>query len=246
MPETELDVARAWVEFPDPDDPGQRYRCDLTWLTSHWGCIYGRGCHGIVAGRPDDGCCTHGAFWSERADEQRVRAVSRQLDDAEWQYAAVGRRRGITELDDGRRRTRTVDGACVFLNRPGFPGGAGCALHAHALRVGRHPLEAKPDVCWQLPIRRSYERVTRHDGTEVLVVTLGEYDRRGWGPGGHDLVWWCTSSTEAHGAADPVYRSLRDELVALLGEPAYDELAAHCAAYLAGRRRPRLAAHPAG
>ena len=29
-------------------------------------------------------------------------------------------------------RTRLVDGACVFLNRPGFPTGPGCALHQHA------------------------------------------------------------------------------------------------------------------
>ena len=25
-----------------------------------------------------------------------------------------------------QRKTRVVDGACIFLNRPGFPGGAGC------------------------------------------------------------------------------------------------------------------------
>ena len=51
-------------------------------------------------------------------------------------------------------RTRLVDGACVFLNRPGFPGGTGCALHRMALREGLHPLLTKPDVCWQLPVRR--------------------------------------------------------------------------------------------
>jgi GNAT superfamily N-acetyltransferase len=33
-----------------------------------------------------------------------------------------------------------VAGACIFLNRPGFPGGAGCALHTLALREGREPL----------------------------------------------------------------------------------------------------------
>ena len=96
------------------------------------------------------------------------------------------------------QRTRIVDGACVFLNRPGFPGGTGCALHRMALRTGVHPLTTKPDVCWQLPVRREQEHVERPDGTKVLVTTIGEFDRRGWGPGGHDLHWWCTGSPVAH------------------------------------------------
>ncbi|MGC5412946.1 hypothetical protein ACPXCX_56220, partial [Streptomyces sp. DT225] len=47
--ETELDFARAWVEFPDPADDEQVFRCDLTWLTSRWTCIFGSGCQGIQA-----------------------------------------------------------------------------------------------------------------------------------------------------------------------------------------------------
>ena len=58
----------------------------------------------------------------------------------------------------GRVHTATrPDGPCVFLNDPDFPGGGGCALHGQALRDGRHPLEYKPDVCWQLPIRREQD-----------------------------------------------------------------------------------------
>lgn len=41
-----LDFARAWVEFPDPADEEQVFRCDLTWLTSRWTCIFGSGCQG--------------------------------------------------------------------------------------------------------------------------------------------------------------------------------------------------------
>ena len=89
------------------------------------------------------------------------------------------------------------------------PGGAGCALHGLALRKGEHFVETKPDVCWQLPIRRTYDRVERPDGTEVLTIVIGEYDRRGWGPGGHDLDWYCTGNTEAHVGAEPVYESMR-------------------------------------
>lgn len=244
MTEVPLDFPREWVEFTDPADAAAVYRCDLTWLLSTWRCLFGAGCPGIVAGRPDDGCCTHGAFFSQRSDEQRVRSAARELSPLTWQHAAAGRR-GLTTVDDGKRRTRTVDGACIFLNRPGFPGGAGCALHALALRTGRHPLQTKPDVCWQLPIRREAAKLDRADGTRVLVTTITEYDRRGWGPGGHDLSWWCTSSATAHGGAEPLFRAYAVELTALIGASAYAELLRLCEARLAGGAR-LAAPHPAG
>jgi hypothetical protein len=242
--ETPLDIARSWVEFPDPADADQVLRCDLTWLTSRWACIFGRGCRGIDADRPDGGCCTRGAHFSDKADEKRVRRFADKLKREDWQLRDEGRRDGIVEKDeDGDRKTRVVDGGCIFLNRPGFAAGAGCALHAYALRTGRHPLETKPDVCWQLPIRRSYRQVERADGTSYLEITITEFDRRAWGPGGHDLDWFCSGSPEAHIAAEPVYVSCAAELRALVGDKAYDELAAHCAAHLAARLP--LLVHPA-
>ena len=42
------------------------------------------------------------------------------------------------------------------------------------------------------------DHLTVPDGTKVLMTTIGEFDRRGWGPGGHDLHWWCTGSPAAH------------------------------------------------
>ncbi len=243
-PEVDPDHARDWVEFVDPADAGGVVRADLTWLLSSWTCVYGRGCQGVVEDRADDGCCSHGAFWSDEQDEQRVSALVRSLKKRTWQYADVGRELGISELDElegePARRTRTVDGACVFLNRPGFSGGSGCALHALADRLGRHPLETKPDVCWQLPVRRSQEHVTRPDEVEVLVTTIGEFDRRAWGPGGADLHWWCTSSPDAHVGAEPLYVTYGPELTALVGAPAYAELVRLCQA-----RRDRLPPHPA-
>jgi hypothetical protein len=224
------DFAREWIEFLDPADPGHLVRGDLTWLASAWTCVFGRGCAGVVEGRPDDGCCSHGAFFADEDDLSRVTRAVGALTDGDWQLAEVGRP-GWTEQDaddeeEGVRtlRTRLVDGACVFLNRPGFPGGGGCALHRMALRTGVHPLTTKPDVCWQLPVRREHERVERPDGTGVLVTSIGEFDRRGWGPGGADLHWWCTGSPAAHVSPEPLVLTYRDELVALLGRPAYDEL----------------------
>ena len=253
MPETPLDIPRAWIEFPDPqtppgEAPAQVFRADLTWLTSSWTCIFGRGCAGIYADRPTDGCCTLGAHFSDEDDERRVGAWVPRLDAGTWQRHAAGRPRrgGWVEVDDdGARKTRVVDGACIFLNDPGFAGGAGCALHHLADARGTSFVETKPDVCWQLPIRRTYATVERPDGTSYLEVTVAEYDRRGWGEGGHDLDWYCTSNTEAHIGAVPVYVSLATELTELLGAPAYAELARHCDAATGARKRLPLLVHPA-
>jgi hypothetical protein len=236
-PEVGLDFPREWIEFLDPADAGHLVRADLTWLTSAWTCVFGRGCAGVVEGRAEDGCCNHGAFFTDADDLSRVEVAVGELTPPDWQRhpgTPVGRE-DWTEADtlteppagepaEEALRTRVVDGACVFLNRPGHPGGAGCALHAMALRQGRHPLETKPDVCWQLPVRREQEWVDRPDETRVLVSSIGEFDRRGWGPGGHDLHWWCTGSPAAHVAAEPLVVTYGPELTALLGEAAYAEL----------------------
>ncbi|MFL6135761.1 MAG: hypothetical protein ACJ72A_23355 [Nocardioidaceae bacterium] len=246
MPEIDLVFPRAFVEFVDPEDSAQVFKCDLTWLTSRWMCIFGQGCRGIYEGRPNDGCCTLGAHFSDGDDEKRVRRFVKLLDREQWQFFDAGtrtRNAWVDTDDEGDRKTAVHEGACIFLNRPGFAGGEGCALHALALRIERHPLETKPDVCWQLPIRRSFREVDSPDGTQYTEVTIGEYDRRGWGPGGHDLDWYCSGNTEAHVGQEPVYLSNGPELVALMGQAAYDELVSHCEAHLASRSR--LALHPA-
>ena len=244
MPEVDLVFPRAWVEFADPADETQVFRCDLTWLTSNWMCIFGQGCQGIYADRPLDGCCTLGAHFSDKDDEKRVKSFVKMLDPEHWQFHDEGRGKGWIETDDdGDRKTAVVEGACIFLNRPGFEGGEGCALHGLALRLERHPLETKPDVCWQLPIRRTFRDVELPDGTSYTEVSIGEYDRRGWGPGGHDLDWYCSGNTEAHVGAEPVYLSNGPELVELMGRKAYDELVRLCEAHL--RSRSALAIHPA-
>jgi hypothetical protein len=85
--------------------------------------------------------------------------------------------------------------------------------------------------------------VERTDGSSYLEITVEEYDRSGWGPGGHDLDWYCSGNSEAHVATDPVYVGNRAELIALIGEPAYEVLAGLCAEHLA--RRSLLTLHPA-
>lgn len=246
--EVELDFAREWVEFYDPDNVEHLIAADLTWLLSRWTCMFGTpACRGTVAGRPDDGCCSHGAFLSDDDDRARLDDAVRQLTAEDWQFRTKGLgRKGYLEMDeyDGQPnlRTRKHRGACIFLNRPGFKAGIGCALHSKALKLGVEPLTMKPEVCWQLPIRRTQAWVTRPDGTQILKTTITEYDRRGWGEGGLDLHWYCTGDPATHVGAKPVYESYAAELTELLGEKAYAELAAMC------KRRsgfPLIAVHPA-
>ncbi|GAB17861.1 hypothetical protein GOEFS_041_00150 [Gordonia effusa NBRC 100432] len=252
-PEVDLDFPREWYEFADPANADHMIRADLTWLLSHWTCVFGTpACQGILDGRDDDGCCSHGAYLSDKDDRKRLAHGVAQLTPDDWQFYEkgsgtnpVGKRGYLTEdeLDDEPAlKTRKHKGACIFLNRPGFAAGAGCALHSMALRKGIEPLTVKPDVCWQLPMRREQSWVERPDGTEVLQTTITEYDRRGWGEGGHDLKWYCSGSPDAHVGAKQVWESYGPELTELLGAPAYDVLAQAC------RRRNGLgliAVHPA-
>ena len=230
MPEIPLDFPRQWVEFDDPADSAHLIKADLTWLTSRWTCIFGRGCQGIDASRPDAGCCVHGAHFSEKKDRKRVAKWVAKLTPDQWQRYEAGHKKGWIEEEDGAEKTRVVKGACIFHNDEGFPGGYGCALHHLATQEGVSFIETKPEVCWQLPLRRSYDRKTYEDGTEQLVIVLGEYQRRDWGAGGHDFTWYCTANTDAHVGTEPVFVSNRDEIVALIGQPAYDELARLCRA----------------
>lgn len=239
MSETMPGFARDWIEFADPTDELEIFKCDITWLTSYWTCIYGDGCKGVFADRPNDGCCTEGAMYSDEDDEARVLKAASDLTPDMWQFYVESRPKrfgddlDISETDeDDERKTRTVNDSCIFLNRKGyeaegFTGSFGCVLHHLALKEKRHFVETKPDVCWQLPMRRSFE--TREVGDrEYSITVIGEYERLAWGDGGNDFDWYCTSDSDAHVGTEPVYVSNRVELVALIGQEAYDILAKHC------------------
>lgn len=240
MSEVKAGFARDWVEFTDPDDESQIYKCDLTWLTSNWTCIYGDGCKGVFADQPDAGCCTEGAMYSDEADEIRVYEAAKRLTPDIWQFHDIARdKKGklkISEVDeDKERKTRTVNGSCIFLNRKGEFPIFGCALHQLALNEGSHFLDVKPDVCWQLPIRRAFE--TRTVGERDYTITvIGEYERLAWGDGGEDFDWYCTSNSEAHVGKQPVYLSNGEELNALLGPKNYAILKEICDQRVAGMK----------
>jgi hypothetical protein len=218
------------VSFPDPGEE-RTWLFDVTFLLSGWQCIYGAGCQGVLTGPApelEEGCCSYGAHFTGDDDRDRVLAAAETLTEDQWQFRRRGRRSGTVRVDaDGATVTRLVEGACIFLNRPDFPGGAGCALHRAALERGRRPLDLKPDVCWQLPLRR--EDLT--DALGHVVSMVGPWDRRHWGDGGKEFHWWCTEAPEAFGARQPVFRRLSDELTELCGPAMFQTVAT----YLDGR-----------
>jgi hypothetical protein len=211
-----------WLSFDDPAED-RTWVFDATFLRSQWTCIFGRGCPGVLTGPAPElvqGCCSYGAHFTGKADRAHIEMRAAALTADEWQFKRVSAKRGgpIKVNKEGETVTRLVEGACIFLNRPGFAAGPGCALHQAALRRGERPVDWKPDVCWQLPLRRI-------DETDVyghVTSTVREWKRRDWGAGGFEFHWWCTDDPEAFVGSRPVYREMRDELVALCGQRPYD------------------------
>ena len=257
--------ARDWVEFRNPDNSEEIFKCDITWLTSYWQCIYGNGCCGIDADKPDAGCCSDGAYYTNKMDEEQVLRIAKKLTKSEWQFYDQARDKSKKNLNiseiglDKDRKTRKINDSCIFLNRvgyeaPGYTGKFGCALHHLANKEGSHPVDTKPDICWQLPLHRSWE-VREVGDTEVTVVVIGEYERSAWGEGGADLDWYCTSNSEAHVGKVPVYQSSKTELIKMMGKAGYLELEKLCDSRMAAiaatkktqkrRELPLFVIHPA-
>jgi hypothetical protein len=241
-------AAREWVSFEDPDEE-RRWQIDVTFLLSRWQCIFGNGCQGVHEEKAPEliqGCCSYGAHFSDKKDRDAVVKMARALDDDEWEFAKVGRKKGIYAKagkdDDGvmEWRTRLVDDSCIFLNRSDFAAGPGCALHLHAMNTGHHHSDLKPEVCWQLPLRRLDE--DQDDGT--VVSTLTEFGRTGWGEGGEDFAWWCTEAPEAFTGAEAVYVSMQAELRKMLGKRLYSSVVEYLDERAEDRAAPPVA-HPA-
>jgi hypothetical protein len=208
------------VEIPDGETT---WRFERAFLESNWTCLWGRGCQGILAVPAPElgqGCCSVGAELDAGDEARRIAAMATFLEPNRFQYHQAATEGGVFR-DERRDATRVVDGACIFLNRPGFAGGAGCALHLAALDAGESPIEWKPSVCWQLPIRVEWAPGER-DGSEV--ATVRRWSRADWGDEGDPMAWCCTEEPEAYVGDRPVIDSLADELDALVGSAVRVEL----------------------
>jgi|GEM_PF-3042707 len=107
-------------QWLDLDVGDTHWRVERSFLESNWSCIWNR------------------AQMLDDDEAMLISALGAMLDPEYAQFADVIGEHGA--LTDDRSNTRTVDGACVFLNRPGFPGGAGCALHGANAYVGDQPV----------------------------------------------------------------------------------------------------------
>ena len=233
-----------WVSFPDPEEE-RTWMFDVTFLESNWSCIFAQGCQGVLTGPAPElvhGCCTYGAHLTGGKDRRRVEKAAASLTPDQWQFWRQGQAAGGKHLRifnrnaAGELTTRLHKDACIFLNRPDFPGGPGCALHRAALERGQQPLTLKPDVCWQLPLRR--EDDVADDGHVTSIIR--QWDRRDWGDGGFEFHWWCTEEPDAFVGARPVYDEMKPELVALVGEKIYKRLVI----YLRARAQALSGAEP--
>lgn len=208
-----------WQEIADGDTV---WRFDVPFLRSNWTCIWGRGCLGILPEPAEElgqGCCSLGAELDGEDEARRIGALAATLPPERFQHHAEAQVGGVFG-DENRTTTRVVEGACIFLNRPGFPGGAGCALHLDAVAEGGSPIDWKPSVCWQLPIKVDWEVA---DG-DTEVATVGKWARRDWGDDGKKMAWCCTEGDRAYVDDRPVVDSLGEELEAIVGTTVYVEL----------------------
>ena len=230
-----MPAATEWVSFIASD--GETWLFDLSFFSSNWNCIYGSGCAGIeeeVDIEGQRGCCSYGAHFVDDADLTRVMRVAEALPPHLWENHEIRETledrspdsltEALTTVDeDGERVTAVVDGACVFLNRPGFAAGAGCAIHLAAISAELEPLEWKPEVCWQLPIR-----VEHHlDDNDQATHLVRQWNRKDWGEAGNDLAWWCSEAEEAFTGKQSVATYLGAEISALAGNDVADALITH-------------------
>lgn len=217
------------------------WRFERAFLESNWTCLFGRGCKGILAEPAEElnqGCCSLGAHFGDgpagQAEAMTVSAYAAMLTPEQFEYHELARgpdqSPGSTTTeaigifgDRERTHTRVVDGACIFLNRPGFVGGEGCALHIAAVEADESPTDWKPSVCWQLPLRVDWQEID--DATET--ATVRRWTRGDWGEHGKKMIWCCTERAdggEAYVGNEEVIDSMADSLTALAGEEVYVEL----------------------
>jgi hypothetical protein len=244
-------------EFIEVVDDDTVWRFERKFLTSNWRCLFANGCKGILSAPAvelNQGCCSLGAHFGDgdagQEEARQVSAYAGMLTPEQWQLHTVGSAEyaaPVSQPDDvddqssdaspaivagffgdrERTHTRVVDGACVFLNRPGFSGGEGCALHIAAVECGDSPTEWKPSVCWQLPLRVDWAPVDSADPDGPESATVRRWSRADWGEHGTTMAWCCTEHAdggEAYSGTEPVIDSLADELRALAGEAVYVQL----------------------
>ena len=252
MPEVDLVFPRAWLEFADPADADQVFRCDLTWLTSNWTCIFGNGCEGIYADSPDSGCCTLGAHFSDKDDEKRVAAWVDRLDDTPLAAPLRGARQDAARSPAraGSRPTTRASARPASSTAPASSTTARTSRAATAARctpwrcartcTSSRPSPTSAGSC------RSGVRSATSSGTTAPPTSRsasGSTTAAAGAPAGTTSTGTARATPRPTSAPNRSIVSNATELLTLMGQPAYDVLARACEAHL--RSRSALALHPA-
>jgi len=197
------------------------WRFDRDFLASNWTCIWGKGCKGINATTDTlgHGCCSLGAELDGIDEARNLSAATAMIPSHLFQFHLEAHE-GTVFADEIYSATRVIDGVCIFHNRNGFAGGEGCALHLAAEYFDESPMDWKPSVCWQLPIKVDWEM--REDNVEV--ATVRRWSRADWGDHGTKMAWCCTEGTDAYVGDSSVLDSLGDELSEIVGAEVFVQL----------------------
>ena len=155
--------------------------------------------------------------------------------------ASVGMKKGVwTKVGKDEWRTRLHKDACIFLNRPGFAAGPGCALHLHAMNA-RASTSARRSRRCAGSCRCARSTATR----KTTSITTGAHRvrprRLGRGRRGVRVVVH-RGARGVHRRASPSTSRWRPSCALMLGDDVYEEVVK----YLddAPRRRAAAAAAP--
>ena len=147
------------------------------------------------------GCCSYGAPLHR---PQATATTSQQVGQAAHRRPSGSSRRGRSQGASTRRsgkptRTARPSGApgssttpASSSTGPASPPGPAARSTVYAARHrASTTATVKPEVCWQLPLRRVDDE--QDDGT-VISHADRVRPRPGWGEGGDDFAWWCTEA----------------------------------------------------
>ena len=246
---------REWVTFDDPKDDRRTWQIDVTFLLVLAGPASSgagaRACSPSPAPELVQGCCSYGAHFSDRKDRDHVvqrRAASSATTSGSSRTS--GRKKGIYAKagkdDDGKHewRTRLVDDACIFLNRPGFAERSGVrAAHPRGMQPGTAPQRREARgllAAAASPCRRGAGRRQRHlDAHASSAVTAGAKAARSSAGG-------APRSRRRSSAASPCTASSRPSCARCSARSSTGRSSTYLDAARAGPSRRRCATPPSG
>ena len=192
---------------------------------STWTCIFGNGCHGVLTGPAAR--ARAGLLHLRRPLHRRAPTASVERHAERAHPTSGSSRRRPTQggivaprTTTARGSTRVVDGACIFLNRPGFPGGARLRPPRAGAAAGR--------ATARLEARRVLAAPAAPRGAPTTTATSPRRCASGSAATGATAASSSTGGAPTAprpSSASTRLRTMRDEIVEMIGEPVYELLA---------------------